>query len=603
VFGVELGRVRVHRDITRTPGPVAWTQGEDIHVAPSAYRPDEPSGRRVLGHEIAHFIQQRAGRVADSVDRWALEVEAEEAAERYARGLPVRIPGGSGSPRAVRTGAVQCYTVVPPAGRAAAGVTVGASTWSSPTGGNDAFAGQNNVNAVAVSAPADPPVSFLNAAGKLNLVSVDPTGVILRVSAGGRMAIEDCDLTVRQPKVFYATAAVIAESNAWRAATGECAVLVPDPALGAQTITINGQVLLRVTLDAWGRRQFGAVGPQNCDNVLGAALGAGMVEPRLDADLGALPLFLPESEIARFLVTPAPPAVGGAAAAQADTVRVIAAAYGTAQRNGTFRVIAGQPADRHFGVNRYAAPEVGEGFAICSFQAVPAGQTLAGAQLSTDHNRVGDPVLERSSFWSAHYAGVVARDGGDVITLENYARHTEVADPNLRDRVGYYFQMYDTAPGAAAGHTFHGAWTSAPLRAVNPAIAADANALPGETHRPVPNGARTFTNPLTVRAAVTGRGHHAVATGRYKDLTDDHLQSFFATAANPAAPLDQYKAVLKGLTYANRLADRNKPVSLDLIDPWIKALRVANDPTRGTVARNLIAIAYTLALFEGLPTR
>jgi hypothetical protein len=607
-FGARFGRVQVHADGEGTRGgQVAWALGEDIHVAAGAWPPGTPWGRRVLGHEVAHVLQQRAGRVGRGADRRALEAEAHAAGERFALGLPVRLPGGEGGPLAVPTPAIQCWNSVAPAARVGAGVTVGASIWSNPSAAQDAFIGQNNVNLAAVPAPADPAVSFLNAAGNLNLVSADPANVTLRVSANGQLAIEDCVLTARQPKVFYATQALITESNAWRRAVGDAVTLIPDSALANQTITINGQVLHRVTLSfgAWGGRGIAAVGPQNCNDVVAAALGAGFMETVAPDGMGVLPPELPESEIARLLVNPAPPPVSGAplSVGQASTARAIAAAYGAALRNNTFRLVAGVSADRHFGVNQYAAPGLGEVFCVCSLQAVPAGSTLMNAQLSTDHSRAGAPVLDAGSFWSAHWASVVIKDGSDVITLENYARNTEAAPSDAaRARIGYYFQMYDTAPGAPLNHTFHGSWTGAAVRPVNLAVAADAAVPPGTTHRPVPNGVKTFVNPLTARAGVAGRGYLGLLPGSLANLTNDQLQAAFSDAQGAPTALVQLTTVLKGLLYAQRLTDKGKPVKLALVAPWQTVLGVLNDPATGTDRRLRTLVAYTMAAFNALPT-
>jgi hypothetical protein len=448
-------------------------------------------------------------------------------------------------------------------------------------------------------------VSFLTAAGGLNLVSADPTTVTLRVSANGNLAIEDCVLTARQPKVLYATQALIKESNDWRGVLGDAAVLVPDPSVGGQTITINGQTLYRVTLDAWGVRGITTVGPQNCDAVVGAALGGGFVETLSPDGIGALPLSLVESEIARFLVNPAPPAVNGAplSTTQADSARVIATAYGNALRTNGFRVVAGVSADRHFGVNQYAAPGLGEAFCTTSLQDVPIGANLASAHVSTDHSRVGAPVLDMGSFWSAHYASVVIKDGSDVITLENYARGTEAAaNPADRSRVGYYFQMYDTSAGAPLGHTFHGSWTAATLRAANPALAADAGLPPATTHRPVPNGVKTFTNPITVRAGLGGLGYRSQLPGNLVNMTDNQLRDAYLDAAGAPTPQILLATVIKGLMYHERLTAKSKPAKIADVAPWRTLLHLLNDPNAGTDPRLRALVAFTMAEFDSLAT-
>jgi hypothetical protein len=198
---------------------------------------------------------------------------------------------------------------------------------------------------------------------------------------------------------------------------------------------------------------------------------------------------------------------------------------------------------------------------------------------------------------------VVIRDGSDVITLENYARGTEAAPSDAhRTRIGYYFQMYDTAAGAPLGHTFHGSWTAATLRAVNPAVAADAAVPPGTTHRPVPNGVKTFTNPITVRVGLGGRGYLGQLPGNLVNLTDDQLRTAFTDAQGAAPALVQLTTVLKGLLYAERLAAKGKPAKLAHVAPWRTMLHVLNDPLTGTDRRLRALVAHTMAAFDALPT-
>ena len=58
--GVDLGAVRVHRD-SAVPSKIqasAFTLGTDIHFAPGQYRPATRDGQWLLGHELAHVVQQ-----------------------------------------------------------------------------------------------------------------------------------------------------------------------------------------------------------------------------------------------------------------------------------------------------------------------------------------------------------------------------------------------------------------------------------------------------------------------------------------------------------------------------------------------------------------
>jgi hypothetical protein len=58
-FGTDLSSVTVHVGHAATLlGAEAYTAGTDIHFAPSAYRPFSSEGQELLGHEIAHVVQQ-----------------------------------------------------------------------------------------------------------------------------------------------------------------------------------------------------------------------------------------------------------------------------------------------------------------------------------------------------------------------------------------------------------------------------------------------------------------------------------------------------------------------------------------------------------------
>ena len=93
-FGADFSAVRVHQDgRAETIGARAYTRGEDLHFAAGHYDPGSQSGRELIGHELAHVIQQRQGRVAlpQSADGVinadpALEREADDLGRRAAAG-------------------------------------------------------------------------------------------------------------------------------------------------------------------------------------------------------------------------------------------------------------------------------------------------------------------------------------------------------------------------------------------------------------------------------------------------------------------------------------------------------------------------------------
>jgi len=64
LFSADFSAVRVHiGNEASTIGASAFTHGTDLYFAPGQYNPQTPQGQRLLGHELTHVVQQRAGRV------------------------------------------------------------------------------------------------------------------------------------------------------------------------------------------------------------------------------------------------------------------------------------------------------------------------------------------------------------------------------------------------------------------------------------------------------------------------------------------------------------------------------------------------------------
>lgn len=63
-FGADFSDVRIHvGNEAPSIGALAFTHGSDIYFAHGQYNPTMPHGQRLLGHELTHVVQQRAGRV------------------------------------------------------------------------------------------------------------------------------------------------------------------------------------------------------------------------------------------------------------------------------------------------------------------------------------------------------------------------------------------------------------------------------------------------------------------------------------------------------------------------------------------------------------
>jgi Domain of unknown function (DUF4157) len=91
-FNTSFADVRVHvGHEAPSIGALAFTHGTDLYFAPGQYNPQSSQGQQLLGHELTHVVQQRAGRVRNLLgsgvavvqDR-ALEAEAERMGLRAA---------------------------------------------------------------------------------------------------------------------------------------------------------------------------------------------------------------------------------------------------------------------------------------------------------------------------------------------------------------------------------------------------------------------------------------------------------------------------------------------------------------------------------------
>ncbi|MEA2463427.1 MAG: hypothetical protein QOJ98_1174 [Acidobacteriota bacterium] len=91
-YGTSFSDVRVHVGPHASQiGALAFTQGSHIHFAPGQYNPSSPQGQAILGHELAHVVQQRSGRVKNPfgsgvavVQDHGLEAEADRLGQRAA---------------------------------------------------------------------------------------------------------------------------------------------------------------------------------------------------------------------------------------------------------------------------------------------------------------------------------------------------------------------------------------------------------------------------------------------------------------------------------------------------------------------------------------
>jgi hypothetical protein len=141
-FAYDFSQVRVHSDqaaaaSARRLGARAYTAGSDIVFGPEGYRPDQPGGRRLIIHELAHVVQASAGRAAGDGPPIggtpAVEADAERAAQTLtATSAPVR-PAATAPPGALLRQADAPAEPDEEAPATEAAPTPGAQQWQLPS--------------------------------------------------------------------------------------------------------------------------------------------------------------------------------------------------------------------------------------------------------------------------------------------------------------------------------------------------------------------------------------------------------------------------------------------------------------------------------------
>src|SRR4051794_6153305 len=103
-FNTDFSSVRVRESAEASNlGASAFARGAELFFAPGQYDPTSQRGQSLIGHELAHVVQQSEGRVAPTIqakglainDDAGLEAEADDLGARAARGEIVRSGGGS----------------------------------------------------------------------------------------------------------------------------------------------------------------------------------------------------------------------------------------------------------------------------------------------------------------------------------------------------------------------------------------------------------------------------------------------------------------------------------------------------------------------------
>lgn len=457
--GYALGAVQVHYN---SPKPshlraLACTQGTEIHLAPQQ--------EAHLPHEAWHVVQQLQGRVKPTMrlkdgrtlnDHHDLEREADVMGKRALASTHSAHLGQGRSPEvgpvsARRSGEmrdravlahpysastgeapIQCYSVLRPS------KLFSAEPRKRPWFGYPyAIVTGEKLVAQAHRSGAVPSQDFLDA-NDPNAANLEEAanGFSLRVSTDRQMAVEDSDLTGRQPKVFFATSQVVSASNEALQATGSTFKLTADAGTTVKILTGRQSDVTLQEVTPLFNDGSPDLAPQNC-NAIAAKI------------LGMSPDFLSGRSVRAFeAAQQIAPKAGGKYKEAEETLDGSNPAPQSTLDRLTNDVAKEYVANRNsrkvasLGVNQYAAPDVGQAYMIASIG--------VGQQLGNNTSAVYDyeSKTNRTLGWPYHFGGVIARSGSDRITLENYARgdnRANQADPR------WYFQMY----GTAKGQSFH----------------------------------------------------------------------------------------------------------------------------------------------------
>ncbi|OWQ84486.1 hypothetical protein CDN98_18380 [Roseateles terrae] len=358
--------------------------------------------------------------------------------------------------------------------------------------------------------------SHRNAAGALNVVDDNPPlgagpTATLRIADDGRLAIEDVDLTGRQPRVFFAEPNLVITANEQLRARTGANMLATNAGNTVQVPEAGNLGALHVLVEVTPAAAFST--SMNCDAVASRLTGANDSTTPVKLNPGA-----PDTvqgartddvyerlahQVARG-DTPAPGVLGGQLMDTAnhmgpppggpmgaphvplpDPANVNNQVAHERAHAGPVAAAAMEAQELALGINAFADPDIGDMYGSMSLGAF---RDLGGGDIRQFNEQNNQYMNPGQQSWGTHFGGVVMKSGGDHVTLENYNRNVEdvgvggAADVHNR----WYFQMYGTKRLAAlpvdpalAGHiqagddvvgadqSWHHAWSTAGRPIIN----------------------------------------------------------------------------------------------------------------------------------------
>ncbi|HEY5960802.1 MAG TPA: DUF4157 domain-containing protein [Polyangiaceae bacterium] len=261
-----------------------------------------------------------------------------------------------------------------------------------------------------------------------------PSAKPLRVSDDGQMVCEDNGWNPGTNKLAWTTPTLVAQSNAQLSAQGSAAKLetVPGHEITGKS-PMDGSPSTLVQVAPSGGTSFSL--PSDCGSAARVVMGSHSEDVAVlrDPTSGGVSRTQPQPYVGGWSFGTHNPT-----AAQHYMVEVLAKEFGTnlSQPELYARYAALSPDektafDKKYGINEYAAPEVGQGLTISTEPDMPGFAIHPGMQHQTRN---------------FHYAGVVLKSGGDYVTLESAAGW---------DPADWIFFMYGSAQPAQSFHREH----------------------------------------------------------------------------------------------------------------------------------------------------
>ncbi|MEV5978105.1 DUF4157 domain-containing protein [Streptomyces sp. NPDC052114] len=426
-LGADFSDVRVHTDAAAKAsaaevGARAYTSGSHVVIG------DGGADRHTLAHELTHVIQQRQGPVAGTDNGSGLKVsDPSDRFEREAEANAHRALAGP-TPAASETSAPETPLTAAAPGEGIQRYASGrVKSLVSEQGEGPYFESQSPQGVLVP----DPERTSKHSVDHLGARTHDPFqqdvaeetgvepppgqhGLPLRVAGDGTLAVHD---TEREPKEFYATPAVVDASNEalwgangvgskYRLVTRGAQISVENPADGRPVVLKRVQPQARDN-PTNAESGFADLLKSECIDVARELMGGGRETDVVLTGQAARPW--------------EDGTVDSVAGGLADGVDAPQAAtpkrYGGALREHPERMDA---AAADLGVNKAAAPAVGEGFTTVSL----------GQSDKLDFAESATPTERPQDIWGFHFAGVAAisADGQDRVTLENYTRTANSGD-------------------------------------------------------------------------------------------------------------------------------------------------------------------------------